>query len=201
MPGDHQVRHRHRRHQAERGPGEPQRPVQVDGRAQSDQVPAQQQRAGADGEQRHRRGAVEVSHHRIERVAARGRRVSQPVHDGGHGHGHQQERGQRPDRRRARPQPGQLQRQRGRCHGDDPGAHHRGVPVRPEVGEHLARVLQVAQQPASRGPAGHRTAVGTGVGGGSRAGRREQLCHAIHAARSERPPVAVAALQGYKQTL
>ena len=48
--------------------------------ARPEQVAAEQQRAGADGEHRHRRGAVEVRHDRVPDVAARRRGVAAPVH-------------------------------------------------------------------------------------------------------------------------
>ncbi len=77
--GEHQERDARRGEQAARGARGPQDPVEVDGHAFADQVLADEHRSGPDGEERHRRRAVEVGHLRVARVAARHRRMSQPL--------------------------------------------------------------------------------------------------------------------------
>ena len=135
--GEHQERDAHRGEQAAECARGPQHPVQVDGDTLADEVPADQHRPGADRHQCHRRRAVEVGHLRVAGVPARHGRVAQPVtpdHDDQH---HQQHGGDHPDHLGERPQPGHVDRQGGAGDGDDPGAHHRGEPVGPDVAQHL----------------------------------------------------------------
>ena len=104
----------------------------------ADQGRAEQQRPGPDGQQGHRRRAVELHHDRVAGVAQRGLPVPGPVDDLGHGQHHQPPGGQHPDDRGERAQPGPLHREGGRRGGHDAGAHHRGEPVRPQAGERSA---------------------------------------------------------------
>jgi hypothetical protein len=65
------------------------------------------------------------------------------MHDRCGGDHHQQHRGQRPSADRERGLPGNVDRQQQRRGREDAGAHHRGEPVRTDVGERVAAMLEL----------------------------------------------------------
>ncbi len=166
-PGEHQVRHGQAAGQAGQRPERPQHRVDDEGGVSADQRRAEQQGPGPDGQQRHRRRAVELHHDRVPGVSQRGLAVPGPVHDLGRGQHHEPRSGQHPDSGGEAAQPRPLDRQGDRRGGHDAGAHHRGEPVGPEVGEGVRGPFQVAEQAAAAGLAR------SGRGRRGRLGRRQ----------------------------
>jgi hypothetical protein len=128
--GEHQVRYAYRGEQPAERACRPQHPVEVDSRALADQILADDDRSGADGEQRHRRRAVKMTHLRVVRVTAGHRRMPHPMCDHRDDEDHQPYRRRDPDHQCERPQTGDVQRQRRTRGGHNAGAHDRGEPVR-----------------------------------------------------------------------
>ena len=115
----------------------------------ADQRRRDEQRAGADGEQRHRRAAVEGRHRRVGDMGAGALRVADPVDDGGGGDGDEQDDGERPRRRSRAPwRAGPVEGEERGGVGDDPGPHHRGEPVRADVAEGVRGALELPQEGA-----------------------------------------------------
>ena len=129
-------------------PDRPEDEVDRDGRGEADDVLADQQRSGPDGQHGHRGRTVELAHHRVSGIGPRVAPVPRPVHGERYGQPDQGHCRQEPDADRKDAQADHVYRQaRGRV-GHDSGAHHRGEPVRGDVLEHLARALQFPQERA-----------------------------------------------------
>ena len=161
VAGEHDERHHEGTEQTGDRACRPQHPVQVDSQSLTQDVLAHQQRTRTHGQHRHGWGAVEVAHHRVRQVATGLHRVNHPVPGGRSEQAQQQQSGDHPDGEGDTALAGQLQRQGHRGVRHDPGAHHRGEPVRTQVLERVAGSVQLAEQPTGRAPSlgaaqGHR---------------------------------------------
>ncbi|GAA3110666.1 hypothetical protein GCM10020254_65940 [Streptomyces goshikiensis] len=164
VPDHHQVRDGDGYDQPGRGAGGEQDGVGGDGRPGADQVLADGEGAGADGQQRHRETAVEGGDGGVEEMGAGLVAVVDPVpgasgQQDGEGGG-----GQRPEQLAGHALAGQLVREARAGVRDDRRAHDGGVPVGSEVPERGSLVGQgrggavaergraraVAMEPASR---------------------------------------------------
>lgn len=85
----------------------------------------------------HGRGAVEVRHLRVARVAARNGGVAQPVTAHQDDQDEQQDGRHHPDGFGESAQTHDVNGQSRTGNGDDPGAHHRREPIGTDVAQHL----------------------------------------------------------------
>jgi hypothetical protein len=132
-----QIRDGDGRGQAGERSGGPQARIEDDGVVEADQVASGEQRARADGQQRHRRRAVKRRHRRVASVAARRLWVAQPMHRRRGDQQDQQRRCDHPGDDGQRLAAGEPHWQQHGRNGDDAGAHDRSEPVGAEIRQRL----------------------------------------------------------------
>lgn len=146
VAGDRPVGHRDRGPQTEQRARCPQDGRQRDRRAGPEYALADPDRTGTDGHQRHRRGSVEVGHHRVVVVAAQQRGILSEADQHRRHRGHQQETRHQPERQRDRHRSRHAEGKTGKDDGDDAGAHGGGVPVRTVREAHVSMLGAAAER-------------------------------------------------------